>query len=546
MELTIGQALQQGVAAHKEGNIQEAERLYRAILQSQPLHPDANHNLGVIAVSVNKTEAALPLFKTAIEADPKIKQFWLSYVDALLKEQQFDNAKQVIEQAKRRGVLTLQDAEAHFNLGVTLQELDRLDEAEASYIQVIALNPDHVEAHSNLGATLQELGRLDEAEASYTRAIALNPNCAEDHYNLGNTLEALGRLDEAAASFTQAITLSPGYAKAHRLLASIKKFDTQDEQFSIMLEQYLDESISDEQRCHLNFALAKAYEDLENLEQAFLHYSQGNGLRKRLLDYDINQDTELFRQIKSNYPRIEQKSLELNKLSTDLTPIFIVGMPRSGTTLIEQIVSSHSQVTGAGELSYVAQFGALIANGLSEVNDKALLGFRHKYLEKLRDVSKKNLFVTDKMPQNFRYIGLLAAAFPEAKIIHVKRDPAAVCWANYKQYFVAKNLGYCYALDDIISYHNLYENLMEFWTNRLSKRIYNLDYELLTVNQESETRQLIDYLSLDWDEKCLSPQHNSRSVSTASSLQIREKIYKGSSQQWKKYRPFLNGVLDGF
>ena len=163
---------------------------------------------------------------------------------------------------------------------------------------------------------------------------------------------------------------------------------------------------------------------------------------------------------------------------------------------------------------------------------------------KLQSVSNGNLIVTDKMPQNFCYIGLLAAAFPEAKIVHVKRNPAAVCWANYKQYFAVKSTGYCNTIDDVISYHKLYESLMVFWTNTLSKRIYNLDYEQLTVNQESETRQLIDYLDLDWDEKCLSPQNNKRKVATASNVQIRKKVYRGSSEQWKKYQPFLNGAFD--
>ena len=325
----------------------------------------------------------------------------------------------------------------------------------------------------------------------------------------------------------------------------MKKFDGQDEQYSKMLELYFDEKISEEKRCHINFGLAKACEDLGNFEQAFAHYSEGNELRKKLLNYDINQDLELFRQIKSYYPRIEQNSLEPHKLSKDLIPIFIVGMPRSGTTLVEQIISSHSKVTGAGELSYAAQFGKVIANGCSEANDEVLLEFRHKYLEKLKNVSKNNLIVTDKMPQNFLYIGLLAAAFPEAKIIHVKRNPAAVCWANYKQYFTSENLGYCYALDDIVNYYSLYKNLIEFWTNKLGKRIYNLDYELLTVDQEKETRQLINYLGLDWDEKCLAPESNTRSVATASNVQIRKKVYQGSSTQWKKYQPFLNGALDG-
>ncbi|MEQ9208371.1 MAG: tetratricopeptide repeat protein [Pseudomonadales bacterium] len=772
MDLTIEQALQQGIAAHKEGKLQDAERLYRAILQSQPLHPDANHNLGVLAVSVNKAEAALPLFKTALEANPKIEQFWLSYIDALIKEQQFENAKQVLEQAKKQDVdeeklnalerqltptgqinepnlkvnnpsqqqlssllecyqngrfydaeklavsitnefpkhqfgwkvlgavlratgrkskavdanqtavaLSPQDAEAHSNLGITLQELGRLDEAEASYTQAIALKPDYAEAHSNLGITLKALGRLNEAEASYTQAIALKPDYAEAHYNLGitlqelgrldealasynqaialkpdfaeahrnlgntlkalgrldealasynqaialkpdfaeahynlgntlkelgrldealasynqaialepdyaeahsnlgitlkalgrldeaeasytqaialkpdyaeahsnlgNTLKALGRLEEALASFTQAIALKPDFAEAHRMLTSMKKFDAQDEQYSKMLELYLDKNISEEQRCHINFGLAKACEDLGNFEQAYTHYSQGNMLRKKLLNYDINQDVELFKQLKSSYPGIVENSLEPDNLSKNLIPVFILGMPRSGTTLVEQIISSHWQVTGAGELNFADQFGAGIATGITKVNNESLLDFRQNYLNKLQNVSKENLIVTDKMPLNFRYIGLLAAAFPEAKIIHVKRNPAAVCWANYKQYFVSKSIGYCYAIDDVISYHKLYENLMDFWTSTLSERIYNLDYELLTVNQESETRRLIEYLGLDWDEKCLSPQNNTRSVSTASNLQVRQKVYQGSSEQWRKYQPFLNGALDG-
>ena len=312
MELTIEQALQQGVTAHKEGKLQDAERLYRAILQSQPLHPDANHNLGVLAVSVNKADAALPLFKTALEANPKIEQFWLSYIDVLIKEKQFDNAKKVLEQAKKQGLeeeklntldvklasinqadnvdnvspsqeqlsslfehyqngrfsdaeklaisitqefptnqfawkvlgalfgrsrryseafnanqtavsLSPQDADAHYNMGNTLKELGRLEEAEASYTQAIALKSDFAEAHYNLGNTLKELGRLEEAEAICRKAIALKPDFAEARSNLGNTLQELGRLEEAEASYSQAIALKPDYAEAHFNLGNTLK-----------------------------------------------------------------------------------------------------------------------------------------------------------------------------------------------------------------------------------------------------------------------------------------------------------------------------------
>ena len=304
MELTIEQALQQGVAAHKKGQVEEAERLYKAILNSQPAQPDANHNLGVLLVSINKTDAALPLFKVAVETNSKVDQFWLSYIDALIKAKQVENAKQVLEQAKNQGVagdkldilktqlnslnttgnvysanppqkllsrllghyqsgrlgdaeilalsitrdfpndnfswmilaavfkaigrntealnanqtaveLSPQDAEAHSNLGVTLQELGRLNEAEVSLRQAIVLKPNYPEAHNNLGNALKEQGRLDEAEASYRQAILLKPGYANAHSNLGATLQDLSKLDEAEASYIQAIALRPNYAEAY-------------------------------------------------------------------------------------------------------------------------------------------------------------------------------------------------------------------------------------------------------------------------------------------------------------------------------------------
>ena len=277
MELTIEQALQQGVAAHKEGKLQDAERLYRAILQSQPLHPDANHNLGVIAVSVNKAEAALPLFKTALEANSKIEQFWLSYIDALIKEQQFEKAKQVIEKAKKQGVdadrlssleaqlpktqkpntprvsppqellnsllghyqngqygdaeklaksITQQFPQHQFAwkvLGAIFGQSGRNSEAVNANQTAVALSPQDAEARSNLGVTLKKLGRLDEAETNYKQAIVLKPDFAEAHSNLGNILKEQSRLEEAEASYRQAIALKPDYAEAHSNLGIIFK-----------------------------------------------------------------------------------------------------------------------------------------------------------------------------------------------------------------------------------------------------------------------------------------------------------------------------------
>jgi len=628
MKLTIDQALQQGIAAHKEGRFEEAEHIYRAILQSHSTHPDANHNLGIIAVSMNRSEAALPLFKIAVEVNPDIEQYWISYIDALIKENQIKNARRVLKRAKNMGLdkdtlyalrqrlmskaknqepslaelnvllehhqngryddaeklaisITQQfpnhqfswkvlglalkykgrlsealvatekaleidpkDAESHNNLGITLHELCRLEEAEACYRKAMALEPDFTETHYNLGNTLKELGRLEAAATSYRNATALKPNYAEAHNNLGATLQELGKLEDAKASYRNAIEPKPDYADAHLNLSQLKRFKKEDKQFVLMKNLYQDKSLTDEQRCRLGFALGKASEDLNQLGKSFKYYSEGNALRKKLLSYNIYQDIELFNRLKILYPSIEENYLKEFNLSNEPRPIFILGMPRSGTTLVEQIISSHSKVTGAGELPYVEIFGGDTAQDISKLDTKNLLQFRKRYIEKLQLLSNSRLMVTDKAPLNFRYIGLICSAFPDAKIVHVKRNSAATCWGNYEKHFTANGFGYSYNLDDLVAYYRLYKNIMKFWEEPYGDRIYNLNYEILTINQKIETINLIQYIGLDWEDRCLAPQDNKRSVNTASNQQIRQSIYQGSSQKWKKFEPFLNGSFN--
>ncbi|MBA59058.1 MAG: hypothetical protein CMQ40_07780 [Gammaproteobacteria bacterium] len=282
MELTIAQALHQGVAAHKEGKIQEAEHLYREILKSQPLHPDANHNLGVLAVAVNKVEAALPLLKTALKANPETEQFWVSYIDALIKEKQFEEAKQLLDQAKTKNLegeklnalesqldsriqtissanpsqeqlnsllehyqsgryddaeklaisLTHEFPQHQFGwkaLGVVLGQTGRKSEALEANQKAVALSDGDAEAHNNLGFALQELGRFDEAEASLRNAVRLKPGYAEAHNNLGNALKELSRFDEAEASYEQAFAVKPDFAEARYnlgiMLGELSRFD---------------------------------------------------------------------------------------------------------------------------------------------------------------------------------------------------------------------------------------------------------------------------------------------------------------------------------
>ena len=532
-----------GALLRELGRLDESESVLRKAIIAKADFVGAINNLGITLQEMGKLDEAEESLRQAIALKPEFADAYYNLGITLKKSKRIDEAEVFYRQAIE---LNPGYIKAHINLGIALKEMGRPEEAEVTFRKAIALNPEYAEAFNNLGIALNEMGRPEEAEANFRKAIALNPEYAEAFNNLGIALKGLGRLEEAEANFRKAIALNPNCAKNHLNLTLMKNFKSKDEQFFNMHELYLNKNIPEEERCHINFGLAKAYEDLGDFRQAFKHFSEGNALRKKLLGYEINQDIELFEHIKSSYEQIKKSSLENEKLEENLMPIFIVGMPRSGTTLVEQIISSHLKVTGAGELSFISQFGQSIATGFSDTNSQVLLNLRHKYLTKLKKVSNGNNVVTDKLPQNFLYIGLIATAFPEAKIVHVKRDRAAVCWANYKQYFNSKGLGYSYGLDEVISYHQLYEDLMKFWMNSLSKRIHNLDYELLTVDQENVTRSLIDYLGLGWDEKCLTPQNNQRNIKTASDIQVRKKVYQGSSQQWKKYEPFLNGAFNVF
>jgi tetratricopeptide (TPR) repeat protein len=532
-----------GVTLQDLGRLDEARASHVQALDLKPDLAEARSNLGNTLHKLGKLEAAEASYKQAIALRPDNADAHYNLGNMLKEMGRLDEAE-----ATYKNVTALKPkyAEAHYNLGNTLHELRKLNDAEASYRAAIALKFENAKAHNNLGVILQKLGKLEEAEESYKRAIALKFDYAESHNNLGNTLQKLGRIEEAEASFTQAITLRLDYAEAHRNLAFVKRFSSRDQQFFQMQTLYRSRGISETERCHICFALAKAAEDIDEYATAFQFYAEGNALRKKNLGYNKALDKKLFRQLKASYRGFASNGIESEKPTHETTPVFIVGMPRSGTTLVEQIISSHPLVTGAGELPFVSQYGHSLAVEQSPVTTHALTTFSQQYRNALQNRSGGNPIVTNKMPQNFRYLGLIAAALPDALIIHVKRNPAAVCWANFTSYFVNDSLGYCYNIDDILHYHGLYEDLIKNWHKVLPGRIYDLNYERLTEHQEEETRKLIDYLGLEWDAACLSPQHNLRAVSTASSVQVRQRVYRGSSEKWKRYRPYLDGALDHF
>lgn len=430
-------------------------------------------------------------------------------------------------------------AVAYYNLGLVWKAQGNIQKAISSNQNALSVQPDHFGAHYNLGNLFKSLGRFHEAITSYQQAIHIKPKSCKAHNNLGETFKLLGRPQEATTSYRRALQINPRYAECYRNLSMIWEFIKGDALIDDMLKIYRSPSLNHEDRSHICFALAKAFEDIGNFQNAFGFLLQGNAIRKCVLNYNFEQDRCLFRRLRMHSDAIQNASFTPRSISEKSVPVFILGMPRSGTSLVEQIVSNHSDVFGAGELNYVGQFGAELAVGDRLPTEESLSRFRESYLGKIADISEGRAFVTDKMPQNFRFLGLICKALPEAKIIQVMRNPQAVCWSNFKHYFKATGLGYSYDLNDVVGYYKLHEELMEFWARKLPGRIFPLNYEKLTECQEEETRKLIEHIGLDWQSTCLFPHKNKRHLDTASQLQVRQKVYKNSSTKWEKFKPFL-------
>ena len=505
--MDINQIFNQAITLQINEKLEEAERLYREILKVQSEHLDANNNLGVILEQHGKLEEAEIHYKKAIEFNPNF-------------------------------------AEAYNNLGNVLKDLGRFDESLLNCKKCIKLKPNLAQPHNNLGELFFKLKKFEESEASYKKAIELKPDYTKAYNNLGSLLFNLDRIEEAKFNFKKSLETNPEYIEAIYNLGKLTNFTKEDVRFSQMQKLYLSQSLSDKKRAMLIFTLAKACEDLNQLDKSFKYYFEANKIYKKTINYDIKKIINEFSLYKSTCSNLKKNSLKTTKIEKSLKPIFIVGMPRSGTTLIEQIISSHSKVTGAGELDYIDVFGRDIALGISDINNNILLNLKEKYIRKLNRLSNGSLMIIDKDSGNFRYIGLIYSLFPDAKIIHVKRNAAATCWGLFKKKFSREGIKYSYNLDDIVTYYELYQDLMKFWEEKYKSQIYNLNYEKLTENQGEETKKLIKHLGLEWEDACLAPQDNKRVVYTASKMQVKKKIYTGSSDKWKKFEPFLNGVFD--
>jgi len=579
MTIELDKLMSSAVAAQNSQQFRKAEKIYYSILDKNAFHPEANHNLGILKLQLGENEKSLYLFKQAIEANPKVEQFWITTIiylfdlkhfnaiDELIKQSSkfkiFDNLSQKnmglylkignmylslkrLNEAKNfylKAINTdIENYKAFFGLGTCFMEAGFFDMALENYEKVIQIKPNFFEVHNNVANIYRKIGKFKEAEQSFLKALNLKPDSALILRNFGVLQQELGRVNEAEINFIRAIELEPLNVEAYRNLSLLKKWPQNNKILPKMITLFNSGKLSEKDLSHICFAIAKFYEDIENYEKAFNFYSNGNKYRKKILGYDISKDQELFNKVKKNSQKIIDFKFLPEKDNIYPVPIFITGMPRSGTTLVEQIICSHSQVCGCGELNYIEDFGKSIAIGDTLLDQHFLAEFREMYLAQIKKISNSKNYITDKMPLNFIYIGLILKAMPESKIIHITRDSRAVKWANFKQYFSSSKIGFCYDMNDIKEYFELYSEIMNYWNKLYPKQIINIDYEALTNNPSAEIPNLIGNLNLCWEDACKFPEKNNRFIKTASNVQIRKKIYKGSSKQWEKYKPFLGDL----
>ena len=541
--------LNQALALHQAGRPKDAQGLYRKILAHRPDDADALGYSGLAAYQLGKPDEAIRLLQAAAAASPGDAHVLFNLGNVLRAT---GKTKEAVTFFQRAIAIEPANAEFHNNLGIALSEAGRPDDAVAAHRRALGIKPDYADAHMCLGIALKALGKAEEAEAAYRQAIKIKPDNPTAHLNLGNALKALGKFAEARSAYRRTIELQPDDAEAYQYLTSLKSHGSSDAEAEAMEKLAKDPAIGNEQAMWLGFALAKTYNDLGEYDRAFVHLTRANTLKRRSLQYEIAEEEAAAERIAAVFdePFLQERAGQ--GCPSDV-PIFIVGMPRSGTTLIEQILASHSRVYGADELTEMerivdalggaAKTGPGFPQSVAKLTARDLDRFGQTYVERVRQHAPDVAHVTDKMTLNFRFIGLIRLILPNARIINCVRDPIDTCLSCYQQLFTG-DLKFTYDLAELGRYYRLYDRLMSHWRAVLPGVVFDIRYEDVIADQERWTRRLLEYCGLPWEDACLAFHETERAVYTVSSTQVRQPIFKDSIGRWKHYETHLAPLLE--
>jgi tetratricopeptide (TPR) repeat protein len=540
-----------GIARHELKRFDEALASYDRALAVRPDFAEVLHYRGITLHELKRLDEALASYDRALAVRPDFAGVLYNRGNTLRELKRFDEALASFE----RGIAIDPDvAQAHIMRGGVLESLNRFEHALASYDRAAAIDPNVPDAHIIRGDLLRKLDRPQEALASYDGAVAVSPDHALAHDRRGLVLVELGRLTEGRGAHETAVALAPRKASFYYNLTAVAQIKP-DGPFARAMKNLSRDiaSLDWEEQTALHFALAKMFADNADYKQSFRHLLDGNALKRKQVHYDESATLAANDNLRAMFTR---KLIGANQGVGEPAPVpvFVVGMPRSGSTLVEQLLSSHPKVFGAGEIADF--FDAAVEVGGANLEALNFSGEHSKILrDQLRQIGADYMKrigraapaaerIVDKTLDNFRLLGLIHLALPNARIIHIRRDPVDTCVSCFSKLFVGANVSYAYDLAELGRYYRSYDLVMAHWHDLLPPNVLlDVQYEDLVANIEEQTRRMIAHCGLEWDARCLNFHLTERPVRTASAVQVRQPIYKTSVGQWRKYEPFLSSLL---
>jgi len=527
-----------GNALRQLGLLDEAMASTQRALALEPGLSVAHNNLGLALTALGQRAEAVTSYRRALTLNPRYLEA-LNNLGNVLSDH--GERREAVAVFRRAIELDAARADSHCNLGNVLFEFRRFAEAVASFRRALALQPDNALAHLGLGAALRMQGDAAGAQASCQAVLAIDPASAAAISLLGELRADHGQFSEAEELFKRAIAIDPVFAFAYFSIATNRKMTRNDTAWLQGTEALLAKPLPLRHEISLRYALGKYFDDVKQFDEAFESYRQANELTKRYGSrYDRSGLTERVDWIMKNFDAAQIRHYQSSGNASE-RPVFIVGMPRSGTTLTEQILASHPSVFGAGELTFWQTAAtAYEAAELKGADGAALIpGMSSEFLERLTALSADAPRVIDKMPLNFMHVGLIASAFPQARIIHLKRHPIDTCLSIYFQYFSHLH-PYANDFDNLTHYYRQYRRITDHWRAVIpAATLLEIPYEALIEDQESWTRRMLDFIGLPWDAKCLDFDQTERVVITLSKWQVRQKIHAASAGRWRNYEKFL-------
>ena len=500
--------LYKGVRHLQASRFRKAESAFKKILVEDENNIDALRFMGILAFKSGNHDIAEAMFTRALQVDPTYTLVWA-------------------------------------NLAQVFSVTGQLDKAKKSFKNILNMEPKNGLIWAEYGTVLTKLARYSDGKDAYLKALKFKPNSPRVYLSLGHVYKTMGEIDNSINSYKSTIKQNNLSGEAYWSLANLKTYSFTNDEIKNM-EATLDTEISDIERCQMHFALGKAYEVKKDYNNSFINYSKGNRVKKGLIKYSSRETSEKTKKV-LNFFNEENISSLSNSSTLDRDPIFVLGMPRSGSTLIDQIISSHSMVDGTQELPNIIKIAAELNSdsddnypeALKDLKSNELSALGQDYISETKWARESAPFFIDKMPNNFIHIGLIKTILPNAKIIDTRRDAMDTCFSCFKQFFARGQL-FTYSLEDLGNYYVDYIKAMNHWHKVYGEDIYTVHYDNVINNTESTIRELIEYCELPFEDNCLEFYKSSRPVKTPSAEQVRQPIYKSGLNYWKNYEDFLS------